>query len=256
MKPSEIITEELAMNGISIIDNFLDEFSCGLLIKLFLKRKERDLSDQESQKDSFSYFRWSKKSTPGRDTGVSRYYFPSSDMSLINSIISNQEVIEGISGYIGSPVYSRCHWLQENTNASGSDSTRDLHVDIYRSSYETHIKDCTRETKQVKTILYLSDVDLESGPFCHILNTDIHRKILISAKNSSSKLDSSNKTSISMISQEISYQPSIVCTARKGTLVISDVTLAHRGLPQAIGARRWVLSNSFYAFPGVLRLGF
>lgn len=116
-----------------------------------------------------------------------------------------------------------------NINAylnEGITKTRGFHVDSYKSRY--------------KAFVYLTDVlTLDDGPYTYVPasheNSAYHR----ANQTLSSNLPNSTETPLIDMSRVIPI------LGRKGTLVISDQSGAHRGFPQASSAVRKVLVMNY-----------
>lgn len=100
-------------------------------------------------------------------------------------------------------------------------STRGFHVDSYKS--------------EVKAFIYLTDVlDLGDGPYAYVKSS--HVEGLCRRMNRALSLNLSNSTEFPLVP----YDDIVPILAKKGALVISDQSGAHRGIPQSIGCKRVV----------------
>jgi len=101
--------------------------------------------------------------------------------------------------------------------------------------------------KQYKSILYLTDVDENNGPFEYVLGT--HNKSTIYSsikKNGFTAYQNriSNDNVQSFLATHKGFETK-VCTAKRGTVILVDTRGMHRGMPIQIG-ERYALTNYFY----------
>lgn len=100
--------------------------------------------------------------------------------------------------------------------------------------------------RQFKTIMYLSDVTMDSGPFQMIRNS--HRLDKVIADTWAGKLNYPQfritEAQVEMILAK-DRQRLDTYTAKAGTVILADVSAIHRGMPIAAGTR-YALTNYFY----------
>ncbi len=101
--------------------------------------------------------------------------------------------------------------------------------------------------KQYKSIVYLTDVGLENGPFEFVVGS--HDKSTIYSSIKKNKFDShQNRISNEQVEGFLKTHPGLrkqICTAKKGTVVLVDTSGIHRGMPIEEGIR-YALTNYFY----------
>ncbi|MBL4710732.1 MAG: phytanoyl-CoA dioxygenase family protein [Flavobacteriales bacterium] len=100
---------------------------------------------------------------------------------------------------------------------------------------------------QYKSIAYLSDVNIDNGPFEYLLGSHKKSTILKSIKENKFKAHH-NRFSEEDIQQFKESNPSInskVFTAKKGTVILVDTSGIHRGTPIKSG-NRYALTNYFF----------
>jgi hypothetical protein len=107
-------------------------------------------------------------------------------------------------------------------------NTRGYHADSYDGQY--------------KAFVYLTDVPDESyGPYSYIKESHKKTKLMRKAEGVINRMRGTHPTNA------ISYDEDNVkkFTAPKGTLIISDQSGYHRGIPQEEGKERMLISNSY-----------
>lgn len=159
----------------------------------------------------------------GQDEGMvdvfnvnkSKYY---QDLEIVELINNKKELSQLISGLQKGLSVSNIN-IYHNKNIL---KTRGFHLDDYSNT--------------LKAFIYLTDVDdLDHGPYCYVSET--HNDNLFRKANSfiSQKAPKNTETPF------VPFQNIIPILGKKGTLVISDQTGFHRGIPQKQGFERNVL---------------
>ena len=100
--------------------------------------------------------------------------------------------------------------------------------------------------RQFKSLLYLTDVDLDNGPFQVIHRSHQSKQISIDTKNADleSMQCSFNQGIVEKILDE-SPDRLKTLTGKAGTLVLVDTSIIHRGIPLKTG-QRYALTNYFF----------
>lgn len=250
---SESIAQGLGRHGIVVISNYLGEDDVEMINRYILKRS---LSTTQANIDykSGAYTRVNRAAPI--DGGVIRHYMPHKEFGLLSEIRNDASIVKGISSYFNRRAFPRVDWLQVNLSQKHNgraERTRDFHVDIWRTDYSGFdVKEPQPGKSQVKLFLYLTRVTQDDGPFCFKLKTQKHldllRSIPLEVKGETTGADS--------VSKEVDELPSFICNGSAGTLILADVTLFHRGLPQKPGRSRSIYSVSYYDFGGELQLGY
>lgn len=100
--------------------------------------------------------------------------------------------------------------------------------------------------RQLKSILYLTDVGRENGPFQYLINTQLNKSIYDTIRNNNIRYNQNRFTEaeIEDIIKTNKY-PSQILNGSKGTLVIVDTSGIHRGMPIQSG-ERYALTNYYF----------
>ena len=94
----------------------------------------------------------------------------------------------------------------------------------------------------LKLFTYLSDVNLNHGPYAYQLGS--HRHYCTSfTEQSQSYFRADDKARVS--NKFYNKSDVLICTGKYGTSFLSDQSGIHRGLPQALGSERYVLVAQF-----------
>ena len=101
--------------------------------------------------------------------------------------------------------------------------------------------------KQYKSILYLTDVDEENGPFQFVMGSHNKSTIYSSIKRNgfTAHQNRISNDSVNTFLQSHQGFESKICTASKGTVILVDTSGIHRGMPIIKGSR-YALTNYFY----------
>lgn len=101
--------------------------------------------------------------------------------------------------------------------------------------------------RQVKSIVYLTDVELENGPFEYLVSSHKRKNVIRDANFLSKIADGGHNqirytnNEIEIIKKEFGYESKLI-TGRKGDVVIADTRGLHRGSP-IISGERIALTN-------------
>ena len=250
------ISESLEEYGFALINDFIDT---SLIDEYLRYARLRDMRNRKSNNINYSSGSYLRQNTPGETDGhVSRLYMPYKEFRLFSEVRESKIILQAISSYFGRQAYPRVDWLQHNAfpgTLGTPESTRDFHVDIWRTSYSSSFFSPKNEPighSQVKAFLYLDDVELKDGPFCFMPNSEHHLSLLSTIPDHYKRYSTGSE----YISESVSTMPRLTCCGKAGTLILADVTLLHRGLPQFPGNDRLIYSCSYYDFGGELLLGF
>jgi hypothetical protein len=127
-------------------------------------------------------------------------------------------------------------WMPRNFNVyvnRGITKTRGFHVD----SYGGH---------QIKVFLYLTDVKtIEDGPYCYVMGS--HRDQELHAINR--MLAASFRLKASTDQLMVDPARVVPLLAERGSLIVSQQSGAHRGIPQSPGAERIMAVMNFVGDP-------
>lgn len=103
-------------------------------------------------------------------------------------------------------------------------------------------------TRQYKSIIYLTDVDENNGPFEYLLGTHEKRSIYESIFDNNFKAHH-NRFTQKEIDDFLKTHPQYTAklfTAKKGTVILVDTSGIHRGTPIKSTNNRYALTNYFY----------
>lgn len=144
--------------------------------------------------------------------GLRRLLENSGVITLVQSVLPQGFELQNINAYVNREV----------------SSTRGFHVDSYGGN-------------QIKAFLYLTDVlTLEAGPYCYVLGS--HSQSGFAASNIlASKFLNLRSTDVRI------FEPSkaVPMLAEAGSLIVSNQSGAHRGLPQGPNNLRVLLALNF-----------
>lgn len=100
---------------------------------------------------------------------------------------------------------------------------------------------------QFKAILYLSDVELNDGPFQIIEGSHKFTSVLRDTKIMGSEADNTRFSNEQIEKLKIKYPDKYkVFTASEGTLIFADVSSIHTGMSLGEGGSRYSLFNYYY----------
>lgn len=220
----------LAKDGITIVENYLDEEVCAELYeKLSSSISNGGMDVVEGEQYEYDELvNWggpvANKRT-GRDDGMIDVFNADMVVPEILSFKTDEtvgEIINRASEHHFTPDNVNIYWNRSVT------STRDLHADTYSGKY--------------KSFVYLTDVpDSSYGPLCYIKGTHRSSKVKDVASSLVNKLRGSPSTDAVFYDME----DVVRCTASKGTLIIADQSGYHRGYPQQTGRERMLMNTSY-----------
>ncbi len=103
--------------------------------------------------------------------------------------------------------------------------------------------------KQLKTIMYLTDVEEEHGPFQYVLRTHKKDSVLKSIMDHNFDFNH-NRFTEEQVEKVLNYNEyeSRIFTAKAGTLIVVDTSGVHRGMPIQSGVR-YALTNYCWISP-------
>ena len=211
---------KIGEDGFFVVEDFLSESECN---------KYKDLLDKfiSEKKDLI----WQDEL--GADT---RIYFASKRIPEFNKLFCDEFIRKSLKGYTGckNPVgFAMANKLSFVDGSLGSGGG------WHRDSLISH---------QFKTILYLSDVTSENGPFQYIKGS--HRKSSV-IKAFFRGLATFGKTrfkphEVQTFLERSKEREVATLTGKKGTLLMVDTKGIHRGMPLNVG-NRYALTTYFWA---------
>jgi hypothetical protein len=159
-------------------------------------------------------------------------------LDYIQDLICDSSIIDICKNYFQhTPVFAEVNmwWSIVNQNKSSSEAAQLYHFDL-------------DATKWLKIFIYLTDVDLQSGPHCYVSGTHIN-------DDSSKKLLSKGYVRISDKEMSENYSPNKFNTilGPRGTIVFGDTRAFHKGLKPIKNDRlilelTYINSNFLYEF--------
>ena len=168
------------------------------------------------------------------DSGVRRIHRVDRIFPELKEHRFNKRILDVAAAYCGIPFYSGALMFQHNIAGRG---TRYFHVDTYR--------------KEMKSFLYLDDVDENNGPFTFIPGSHKARLRRI-RKQIIGNTDEVDTTFFDRDIGPMLKREKPLC-APAGSLIIADVRGLHRGMPQRDGTRS-ILVNYLVTKPHELEL--
>lgn len=228
-KDVDSLGEELARNGVVSVTGYLDGDKCDEI-----RQRIQDLLDNDELEFADGSMTGSEMMSSSRtivcersgddDDGMLDIFNIDETVSEIRDI-KHDEFISNVIHRAGDGSYE-----PENINTYYNRSvtnTRGYHFDSYNNQY--------------KAFVYLTDVPDESyGPYSYIKGSNRRSYPRRRFEGVLNRLRSKNPT------EAIFYDEDDIetFTAPKGTLIISDQTGYHRGIPQEKGKERMLISNS------------
>jgi hypothetical protein len=229
---TEQLAKELKREGVISVEGYLDAETCDKIreeVKELLENDELEFATEEmSGSDMSSASRTIVNRRSGKDDDGMLDIFNMDETIPEVGDIKNDDYISRMINGAGSKEHR-----PENINVYYNRSvtgTRGYHFDSYNSQY--------------KAFVYLTDVPDESyGPYSYIKGS--HRKSYPRRRFEGliNKTRGNNPTAA--ISMFYDDDDIVTFTAPKGTLIISDQTGYHRGMPQEGGRERMLVSNSY-----------
>lgn len=120
---------------------------------------------------------------------------------------------------------------------------KDLQYNIYYTNSNKNIRTWHYDDKTIKFFIYLSNVEIENGPYSYIKNSIKYP--IETDKNFEIQDDDINK--VILKNKDKSYQK-IIFVGNKGDLIISNQNGIHRGQPQKDNFERMVLVIKYTGF--------
>ena len=207
---------EIQKNGYAVIPNFFDKEICEACI--------RDMDVMYDTKKEFVH------NTEYADSRI----FGAEDLSENIRKFADDSFLHKIANAYNAVPTSNGFTLAGRIKATGHEfgSGGSWHRDSY--------------FRQFKSLLYLTDVNVENGPFQVIHRSHRSKQISIDSKNANleSMQCSFNQNIVEKILNE-SPDRLKTLTGNAGTLVLVDTSIIHRGLPLEEGIR-YALTNYFF----------
>lgn len=214
------VFKELQKKGIVVIPNFFSKEKCEYLIQEFevilSNEKIYKIIKDELNSDSRAF---------GADLAS----------SAIFNYLNHEFIVDELSNYLGEPLGEGFTMANRVIPISGNlGSGGGWHRD-------------SPHKKQVKFLLYLTDVEDENGPFEYIMGSHRPKDVLKNRIKYGYSFNQ-NRFSEKQIEDLINTKPENhkVVTGEAGTLVLTDTRGIHRGKPINMG-NRYALTNYFYS---------
>lgn len=213
--PTEIleISKKIRENGYFVIKGYYDKYKCNLIINEIkeLINSNPDKLDVDNEMSDFRFFSIHKLSKYANE-----FY---KDPFLLQNCESYLEAQSVNNFTLGARLIAK-----ENNQGSGGGWHRD-------SEYE----------KQFKSIIYLTDVTEDNGPFQIIEKSNTLRNVIsLSGYNKSKRYSNENVESY-LKSSNLKLK---TLTGEAGDLILVDTRSIHRGMPIKSG-ERYALTNYF-----------
>jgi len=223
------LSNELAEDGIIIIDDFLSADECDRL-RTEIERKLEN--DEFNRDDDASYTELTerneatlKRRSGDVDEGMIDIFHVDRSISDFEDI-KHDEFIADIINKAANKKYT-----PDNTNIYANESvtdTRGYHADTYAGKY--------------KSFIYLTDVpDKSYGPFSYIKGSHQRSALKRRVNIIINKIKGNPETDAAFYDEK----DEVICTAPKGTLIIANQAGNHRGQPQEQGKERMVTTTSY-----------
>lgn len=226
---TDAIADKLAANGVVSVDSYLDESTCDEIreeVKRLLDEGELEIADDDmTGGEMMSASRTIINERSGEnDDGMLDIFNIDESISRIGEV-KHDEFISDVIDQAGDEKFA-----PENINIYYNRSvtnTRGYHFDSYNSQY--------------KAFVYLTDVPNESyGPYSYIEGSHKRSYPRRRAEGIVNRVRGEKPTAaIRYDSEDV-----VTFTAPRGTLIISDQTGYHRGIPQEQGKERMIITNS------------
>lgn len=227
------IKEELKQKGVISVEGYLPPDTCDKIRKEVNDSLEKDKFEMASENKMGAQMSNASRTIVNRrsgkdDDGMLDIFNIDETIPELGEIKNDDYISSIING-----AASHSGFGPENINLYYNRSvtgTRGYHFDSYNSQY--------------KAFVYLTDVPDEShGPYSYIEGS--HRKSLLRRRFEGLINKTKGNKPTAAISMFYDDDDIVTFTAPKGTLIISDQTGYHRGIPQAEGRERMLVSNSY-----------
>lgn len=223
------LARELAQNGVVSVEGYLDTETCDDIreqVKELLDNDELEFADEEmSGSEMMNASRTIVNRRSGKDDDGMLDIFNIDESIPKIKDIKQDEFISDIIDTAGDEDYE-----PENINVyynRSVTSTRGYHFDSYNSQY--------------KAFVYLTDVpDKSHGPYSYIKGSNRRSYPRRRFEGILNRFRGEKPTAAVRYDED----DIVTFTAPKGTLIISDQTGYHRGIPQEEGKERMLISNS------------
>jgi len=216
LSPRSRLIKNIYENGFLQIPNFLSLQTCNELIgDIDNLIKLKKISNYDDLHSDIRIYGFENLSTEGNKFSKNEFFY-----SLINNF-SNKKLA------FFSTLANRVEYKKNNIG-----SGMGWHRDGFYKSF--------------KCMLYLSNVDIGSGQFQLIKNSNSFKQIV---KDSNKyKIDFRKDRLDDAVKKILNSEPSrlISLTGSPGTLIIFDTSLIHRGSPIEEGKKRYALTNYYY----------
>lgn len=222
---------ELAANGVVFVEGYLDPETCD-----DIKARVDEMVENDEIEEADESMSGSEKVAAGRtllDRRGGTWDWDEGMLDIFNideSIPATAEVKN--DEFIHDVIYqaSSTEYTTQNTNIYYNRSvtnTRGYHFDSYSEQY--------------KAFVYLTDVPDESyGPYSYIEGSHNRSWFRRKAEGMINRARGTHQTNALWFDEDDIH----TFTAPKGTLIISDQTGYHRGIPQEEGKERMLISES------------
>lgn len=210
------IKEDILKKGFYIIDNYLDNSKCDKMVLEMDKTKKNFNKSNTNLHINGS----------GRDLRFTNYEVKNIIAKKFLNDISIQKIFEELLER--KIVKKRCQaGIVEHNEKEKQSSGGGWHID--------------NKQMQLKAMIYLTDVDIENGPFSLISNTE--NLILPNTKGDKSGTRFDEETIFS--SPEINKNDINIITGKKGTCILFNARNIHRGM-EIKKEKRYTLTNYYY----------
>lgn len=218
---------ELQQNGVISVDGYLDDEECDEIRTEVLEKLEADAFEKaDDDMDKRNASRTLMKRRTGKyDDGMINIFNIDETIPRIKEIKNDSfisDIIQEAAGQEFRPQNINIYYNQSITN------TRGYHFDSYHKKY--------------KSFVYLTDVPDESyGPYSYVKGTNTRSYPRRRMEGLVNKIKGEKETNAIWYDEDDVE----IFTKPKGTLIISDQTGFHRGIPQEEGRERMMISNAF-----------
>jgi hypothetical protein len=218
---------ELERNGVVSVEDYLDDEQCDKIRNEVLEKLEVDEFERgDGNTDYRNASRTLLKQRTGKyDDGMINIFNIDETIPKIKEIKNDnfiRDVIKYAAGQQFRPQNINIYYNQSITN------TRGYHFDSYH--------------KKFKSFVYLTDVPDEShGPYSYVKRSHDRSYVRRRLEGIVNKIRGEKITNAIWFDDD----DVVTFTKPKGTLIISDQTGFHRGIPQKKGRKRMMISNAF-----------
>jgi len=219
----------LAADGVVAVEDYLDEETCDSYRERVETALENDEFDFANESTSASEMMSASSTMVNRRSGE--------DDDGMLDIFNIDQTIPEIREIKTDPFVSDIIAKAGGTNCE----PENINIYVNRSVTETRGYHFDSYNDQYKAFVYLTDVLDESyGPYSYIKGSNGRSYVRRRLEGLLNRALGNRPTAA------ISYDDDdiVTFTAQKGTLIISDQTGYHRGIPQADGRERMLISNS------------